>query len=159
MSTPAITNAIAKSPGAVSVFFVVKAGLFAIGFWGWSAVLLIRGGAPSSAIVVATAGAVTTTLIGVQLGLRFVTQRNAAMRHAELMKALVDLSWQAFTSVSSDSGAHGRGAETVTERIGRANASTGEEHSGGEPLVDTSTEPQHRAAIIPLRSPVDRPRP
>jgi hypothetical protein len=85
-------------PGAISTFFVYKAGLFAACFWGWLAYLAIRGDAITGWHFVATTGAVTTTLVAVMLGVRFALQRNAAIRHEELMENLVELSWHAFTS-------------------------------------------------------------
>lgn len=85
-------------PGAISAFFVYKAGLFAACFWGWLGYLTVRGGAPTGWHLVATAGAVTTTVVGVLLGVRFALQRSAARRHEEIMETLVEISWNSFTS-------------------------------------------------------------
>jgi hypothetical protein len=85
-------------PGAISAFFVYKAGLFAACFWGWLGYLTVRGGALTGWHLLAATGAVTTTLVGVVLGARFALQRSAAARHAEIMESLVDISWHAFTS-------------------------------------------------------------
>ncbi|WP_431885601.1 hypothetical protein [Micromonospora wenchangensis] len=88
-------------PGAVSLFFVVKAAVFALGFWSWLLVLVFTGDAVTGAHVLAAAGAVTTTLVGVLLGVRLALQRNAAVRHAELKRLLVDISWNAFTAAGN----------------------------------------------------------
>jgi hypothetical protein len=94
MTVPTSTH----RPGAISAFFVYKAGLFGACFWGWLGFLTVRGGAMTGWHLVAAAGAVTTTLVGVALGVRFAMQRDAAARHAEIMEALVDISWHSFTS-------------------------------------------------------------
>lgn len=83
-------------PGAISAFFVYKAGVFAACFWGWLGVLAVRGDSVSGWHVVAASGAITTTLVGVVLGARFALQRNAAIRHEQVFRALVDISWNAF---------------------------------------------------------------
>ncbi|WP_328342713.1 hypothetical protein [Micromonospora sp. NBC_00421] len=89
-------------PGAVSLFFVAKAGVFALGFWIWLLVLVATGdGAATGAHVLAAAGAVTTTLVGVVLGVRLALQRSAAARHAELKRLLVDISWNAFAAAGN----------------------------------------------------------
>lgn len=90
-------------PGTVSLFFVVKAGVFALGFWIWLLVLVLvlRTGPATGAHVFAATGAVTTTLVGVLLGARLALQRNAAVRHAELKRLLVDISWNAFTAAGN----------------------------------------------------------
>jgi hypothetical protein len=107
MTSPTSTH----RPGAISAFFVYKAGLFAAGFWGWLGFLAVRGGTVTGWHIVAAFGAVTTTLVGVALGVRFALQRDAAARHAEIMEALVDISWHAFTS----------GGEPRTSQDARAN--------------------------------------
>jgi hypothetical protein len=88
-------------PGVVSLFFVAKAGVFALGFWIWLLVLAVRGGPASGVHLIAAAGAVTTTLVGVVLGARMALQRNAAVRHAELKRLLVDISWNAFAAAGN----------------------------------------------------------
>ncbi|MFF5175270.1 hypothetical protein ACFY3U_21915 [Micromonospora sp. NPDC000089] len=88
-------------PGAVSLFFVVKAGVFALAFWVWLLVLVLTGDEAGGAHVLAAAGAVTTTLVGVVLGVRLALQRSAAARHAELKRLLVDISWNAFTAAGN----------------------------------------------------------
>jgi hypothetical protein len=85
-------------PGGVSVFFVYKAGFMAVGFWAWLAVLAVRGGTVSGWHLVAAAGAITTTLVGVALGVRHALVRNAASRHEQVMRTLVELSWQSFAT-------------------------------------------------------------
>ncbi|GGR83233.1 hypothetical protein GCM10010169_29350 [Micromonospora fulviviridis] len=88
-------------PGAVSLFFVAKAGVLALGFWIWLLVLAVRGGPTTGVHLIAAAGAVTTTLVGVVLGARMALQRNAAARHAELKRLLVDISWNAFAAAGN----------------------------------------------------------
>lgn len=88
-------------PGAVSVFFVAKAGVFALGFWIWLLVLALAGDEAGGVHLLAAAGAVTTTLVGVVLGVRLALQRSAAARHAELKRLLVDISWNAFTAAGN----------------------------------------------------------
>ncbi|MBM0233509.1 hypothetical protein JNW91_17595 [Micromonospora sp. STR1_7] len=91
-------------PGAVSLFFVAKAGVFAAGFWIWLLVLVLRTGSATGLHVLAATGAITTTLVGVVLGARMALQHNAAVRHAETKKLLVDISWNAFTAAGNAEG-------------------------------------------------------
>ncbi|MFC4019683.1 hypothetical protein ACFOW4_17300 [Micromonospora sp. GCM10011542] len=88
-------------PGAVSLFFVAKAGVFAAGFWIWLLVLVVSTEAATGAHVLAATGAITTTLVGVILGSRMALQHNAAVRHAEVKKLLVDISWNAFAAAGN----------------------------------------------------------
>ncbi|MFG3556478.1 hypothetical protein ACGGAQ_19045 [Micromonospora sp. NPDC047557] len=88
-------------PGAVSLFFVAKAGVFAAGFWIWLLLLVLRTNAATGSHVLAATGALTTTLVAVVLGARMALQRNAAIRHAETKKLLVDISWNAFTAAGN----------------------------------------------------------
>ncbi|SBT48068.1 hypothetical protein [Micromonospora auratinigra] len=88
-------------PGVVSLFFVVKAAFFALACWIWLLVLVFSGGTTSGAHVLAAAFAVTFTLVGVALGVRLALQRNAAVRHAELKRLLVDISWNAFAAAGN----------------------------------------------------------
>ncbi|WP_036373121.1 hypothetical protein [Micromonospora sp. ATCC 39149] len=88
-------------PGAVSLFFVTKAGVLAAGFWGWLLVLVLGSARVTGAHVLAATGATTTTLVGVVLGARLALQRNAAVRHAELKRQLVDISWNAFAAAGN----------------------------------------------------------
>ncbi|WFF01601.1 hypothetical protein [Micromonospora sp. WMMD964] len=88
-------------PGAVSLFFVAKAGVFAAGFWIWLLVLVLRTGSATGLHVLAATGAITTTLVGVVLGARMALQHNAATRHAEVKKLLVDISWNAFAAAGN----------------------------------------------------------
>ncbi|MFI5832234.1 hypothetical protein ACIA5A_00955 [Micromonospora sp. NPDC051300] len=88
-------------PGAVSLFFVAKAGVFALGFWIWLLVLAVRGDPAEGLHLIAATGAVCTTLVGVVLGARMALQRNAAARHAELKRLLVDISWNAFAAAGN----------------------------------------------------------
>jgi len=80
-------------PGAISLFFVVKAAIFALAFWIWLLVLAIQGGQVTGWHVFAASGAITTTLVGMVLAIRMALQASAADRHAELRKALVEISW------------------------------------------------------------------
>ncbi|MEU8328066.1 hypothetical protein [Micromonospora sp. NPDC048839] len=88
-------------PGAVSLFFVAKAGVFAAGFWIWLLVLVLRTDSVTGQHVLAATGAITTTLVGVMLGARMALQHNAAIRHAEMKKLLVDISWNAFAAAGN----------------------------------------------------------
>ncbi|WP_435208170.1 hypothetical protein [Micromonospora sp. bgisy143] len=88
-------------PGAVSLFFVAKAGVFAAGFWIWLLILVLRTDAATGVQVLAATGAITTTLVAVVLGARMALQQNAAVRHAETKKLLVDISWNAFTAAGN----------------------------------------------------------
>lgn len=96
MDRPPVNEFRVHRPGAVSAFFVYKAGFFAAGFWIWLVLATLRGGAAAQWETVAATGAGTTTLVGVVLGARYYLQRNAAARHEQVMQALVDLSWQSF---------------------------------------------------------------
>ncbi|MEU4479660.1 hypothetical protein AB0F68_16620 [Micromonospora sp. NPDC023966] len=88
-------------PGTISLFFVAKAGVFALGFWIWLLVLAVLGDPLTGVHLIAASGAVTTTLVGVVLGARMALQRNAAVRHAELKRLLVDISWNAFAAAGN----------------------------------------------------------
>ena len=63
--------------------------------------LVLTGDGVTGAHVLAAAGAVTTTLVGVVLGVRLALQRSAAARHAELKRLLVDISWNAFAAAGN----------------------------------------------------------
>ena len=88
-------------PGAVSLFFVAKAAVFAAGFWIWLVVLAVQGGVATGTHLLAATGAITTTGAAVVLGARLALQRNAAQRHAELKRLMVDISWNAFTAAGN----------------------------------------------------------
>ena len=88
-------------PGAVSIFFVVKVGVFALACWAWLLVLVVDAGEATAVHVLAAAGATTTTLVGVVLGVRLAVQRSAAVRHAELRRLLADISWTAFAAAGN----------------------------------------------------------
>ncbi|MGY0007703.1 hypothetical protein [Micromonospora sp. I033] len=88
-------------PGAISLFFVAKAGVFALGFWIWLLVLAVLGDPATGVHLIAATGAITTTLVAVVLGARMALQRNAAVRHAELKRLLVDISWNAFAAAGN----------------------------------------------------------
>ncbi|WP_232534000.1 hypothetical protein [Plantactinospora sp. KBS50] len=111
-------------PGAISLFFVIKAGVFAAAFWVWLVVLMVQGGAASGLHLFVASGAITTTGVSVLLGVRLAIQRNAAVRHAELKRLLVDISWNAFAAAGSAEEADAtvvpfRGFDTPTPRRGR----------------------------------------
>ncbi|MDG4821308.1 hypothetical protein O7635_05500 [Asanoa sp. WMMD1127] len=90
-------------PGVISLFFVIKAAIFALAFWIWLLVLAIQDGPLTGWGLFAAAGAITTTLVGVILGIRIALQANAADRHAELKKTLVEISWNtAFLAHQDD---------------------------------------------------------
>lgn len=88
-------------PGAVSLFFVVKGAVFAAACWIWLLVLVIRGGAIAGPHLLAATGTIVTTLTAVILGAQLALQRNAAVRHAELKRLLVDISWNAFAAAGN----------------------------------------------------------
>ncbi|MEU8255921.1 hypothetical protein AB0C06_16880 [Micromonospora inaquosa] len=88
-------------PGAVSLFFVAKAGVFAVAFWIWLLVLVLRTDTATGLQVLAATGTITTTLVAVLLGARMALQHNAASRHAEVKKLLVDISWNAFAAAGN----------------------------------------------------------
>ena len=92
-------------PGAVSLFFVANAGVFAAAFWIWLLWMVLRTHEATGADVLAATGAITTTLVTVVLGARMALQRNAAIRHAETKKLLVDISWNAFVAAGNAEGA------------------------------------------------------
>jgi len=100
MDASAPSQFVSHRPGAVSTFFVYKAGVFAAGFWGWLAVLVVRGDPISGWHMVATAGAITTTLVGLVLGARHALQRDAAARHEQVMRTLVEMSWYEFAQAA-----------------------------------------------------------
>ncbi len=83
-------------PGAISAFFVYKAGLFAAGFWVWLAILAFRHIPVSGWHILAASGAITTTLVGVVLGARYAIDWAAAQRHEAVMRSIVELSWYSF---------------------------------------------------------------
>ncbi|MEV4119111.1 hypothetical protein [Micromonospora sp. NPDC049645] len=91
-------------PGAVSLFFVAKAGVFAAAFWIWLLVLVLRTDSATGLQVLAATGAITTTLVAVLLGARMAVQHNAAIRHAEMKRLLVDISWNAFAAAGNAGG-------------------------------------------------------
>jgi hypothetical protein len=89
-------------PGVVSAFFVYQSGLYAGGFWVWLVVLAVRGGPITGWHILAAAGAVSATLVTVLLGARLAQDRAAADRYDALMRAVVELSWETFTSAARD---------------------------------------------------------
>ncbi|MEV1288155.1 hypothetical protein [Micromonospora sp. NPDC049679] len=102
MGAPA--SPVPHTPGPVSLFFVAKAAVFATGFWIWLLILVVGGREASGLHVLAATGAITTTVVGVVLGVRVAMQRNEAERHAELKRLLVDISWNAFTAAGNADG-------------------------------------------------------
>lgn len=89
-------------PGVVSTFFVYQSGVYAAAFWAWLVVLAVRGGPISGWHVLVAAGAVSATLVTVLLGTRLAQDRAAADRYEALMRAIVELSWETFTSAGRD---------------------------------------------------------
>jgi hypothetical protein len=95
---------VAHRPGAISKFFVAKAGIFAAVFWIWLMIIALSNDSVTGWHLFALGGAVTTTLVGVILGVRLALQANAAERHAELKKYLVEISWNtAYVANSAES--------------------------------------------------------
>lgn len=112
-------------PGAISAFFVYKAALFAACFWTWLAVLAMTEGTVTGWHAVASAGAVTTTVVGVVLGVRFASQRDAARRHEEVMRTLVEISWHTFASGSAASESSDRNVRDGDEDVIRLGQDVG----------------------------------
>ncbi|MCO1598793.1 hypothetical protein M8C17_26950 [Micromonospora sp. RHAY321] len=115
-------------PGSVSLFFVAKAGVFAAAFWIWLLVLVLRTDSATGAHVLAATGAITTTLVGVVLGVRMALQHNAAVRHAEMKKLLVDISWNAFAAAGNAES----GGQVVPFPTGPADGDWASQRTGGE---------------------------
>ncbi|MET8230855.1 hypothetical protein ABZS77_09290 [Micromonospora sp. NPDC005298] len=117
-------------PGAVSLFFVATTGVFAAGFWSWLLVLVLRSYAATGVEVLAATGAVTASLVGVVLGVRLALQRNASVRHAEMKRLLVDISWNAFVAVGNAEGV----GKVVPFPTGTGNKDWISQRSGSERL-------------------------
>jgi hypothetical protein len=98
MTTTPTNEYLVHRPGAVSAFFVYKAFFFAAVAWGAFVALAAREDRVTTWLVVAAASAVTFSLVGLALWIRHTGQLNSAARHEQIMKTLVDLSWQSFTS-------------------------------------------------------------
>ncbi len=148
MDGSSYTDAQINRPGVVSAFFVYKAGLFALAFWAWLAVLAIQGGAVSGWHIVAATGAATTTLVAVVLGVRYAIESAAATRQQAVMRAIVELSWYTFSPPV--------GSSTPTPTP----AGTGPDHAasvGTEPVEEGGTATGADADIIML-APDSRPR-
>jgi len=111
----------AHRPGAMSLFFIYHAGVFALGFWTWFAVLALTADHVGPWLIVAGAGAATATLVGVALGLRYEMQRSAALRHEEIMRTLVEISWYGFAS-SVRTGAGNSPSNDAHPAVGRISA-------------------------------------
>ena len=88
-------------PGAISMFFVAKAAIFAAAFWVWLLIIAVREDAVTPWHLVAMSGAIVTTLVGVVLGVRYALQASAAQRHAEIKKMLVEISWNTAFAVNN----------------------------------------------------------
>jgi hypothetical protein len=88
--------------GAISAFFVYQSGLYAAGFWAWLVVLALRGGPITGWHILAAAGAISSTMVTVLLGARVAQDRASANRYDALMRAVVELSWETFTSAIRD---------------------------------------------------------
>ena len=99
MATPA--PSLPHRPGSISLFFVIKAALFAAGCWTWLLILVSGGTAATGLHLLAATGTIVTTLIAVLLGVRMALQRSAAERHADLKRLLVDISWNAFAAAGN----------------------------------------------------------
>ncbi len=142
-------------PGAISMFFIYKAGVFAAGFWIWLALLAILRTPVGGWNFVAATGAVTTTLVAVVLGVRCAIQRNAAERHAEIMKTLVEISWYSFaTGTTGASGANPAGYGVPANGVSAAGAA-----ANGTTPVARLGEGGEGADVIQLpQDPRQRPR-
>jgi len=102
MTTTPTNEYLVHRPGAVSAFFVYKAFFFAAVAWGAFVVLAARDDRVTAWLVLAAASAVTFSLVGLALWIRHTGQLNSAARHEQIMKTLVDLSWQSFTGDLTD---------------------------------------------------------
>jgi hypothetical protein len=108
----------AHRPGAISTFFIHKAGVFAAAFWAWLGILAVTNRPVSGWHIVAGTGAATTTLVGVLLGVRHAMQSSATTRHEEIMRALVEISWYSFASGARTTG-EGMPAKPMTDADSR----------------------------------------
>ena len=95
MTNGAAPRPVPGPPGAISVFFVVKSGLFAAAAWIWLLILVARDDRITGWHLVATGAGICFSLVTVQLGIRLASQRAEALRYADLRREIVDLSWQA----------------------------------------------------------------
>jgi hypothetical protein len=102
MDTKPTNEYLVHRPGAVSAFFVYKAFFFAACAWTAFVVLAARDDRVTAWLVLAAASAVNFSLVGLALWIRHTGQRNSAARHEQIMKTLVDLSWQSFASDLTD---------------------------------------------------------
>jgi hypothetical protein len=97
MTTTPTNEYLVHRPGAVSAFFVYKAFFFAAVAWAAFVALAAHDDRVTAWLVLAAASAVTFSLVGLALWIRHTGQLNSAARHEQIMKTLVDLSWQSFT--------------------------------------------------------------
>ncbi|MFB9237262.1 hypothetical protein ACFFWC_17150 [Plantactinospora siamensis] len=81
---------------------MIKTAIFGAGFWTWLIILMVRGGATSGLHFFVASGAIATSLACVVLCARYALQRSAAVRHADLKRLLVDISWNAFAAAGSE---------------------------------------------------------
>ncbi len=88
-------------PGAISLFFVVKAGIFAAAFWIWLLVLALSSDSVTGWHIFSAAGAITTTLVAVVLGVRVALESKASERYAESKRMLVEISWNTAFNASA----------------------------------------------------------
>ena len=100
MSSRSASPAPPGPPGSISMFFVAKAALFGAVAWAWLVYLIARG-SDSGWLVFAASAGICFTIVTVSLGIRFASQRAAALRHAELVKEVSALSWQLTAMVES----------------------------------------------------------
>lgn len=98
MDTTPTNEYLVHRPGAVSAFFVYKAFFFAAIAWAAVVVLATRDDRVTAWLVLAAASAVTFSLVGLALWIRHTGRRSSAARHEQIMKTLVDLSWQDFAT-------------------------------------------------------------
>ncbi|MEV4539355.1 hypothetical protein AB0J82_36840 [Asanoa sp. NPDC049518] len=80
-------------PGAVSWFFASQAGLCGAACWTWLAILASAGGPVTGWQLFAAAAGTAFIVTAVVLGVRIALQAAAALRHAEVKKLLVEISW------------------------------------------------------------------
>ncbi len=92
---------VTDKPGAISLFFVAKAGIFAAAFWIWLLVLALGDDSVTGWHIFSAAGAITTTLVAVVLGVRMALESSASARYAESKRILVEISWNTAFNASA----------------------------------------------------------
>lgn len=92
------------APGVISMFFVAKAALFGAAAWAWLLYLISRDNRVTGWQLFAACAGICFTLVAVLLGVRYAGERAAALRHAELVREVAELSWQAVAAAPAEAG-------------------------------------------------------